>query len=132
MQLVDTNILAYLLIAGDRTPAAQALYARDADWRSETFIMIEFSNILCSYVRIRALTAQQSADLLTEAMTLMPSLRAVDHARALNTAAQFGLTAYDARFIALAQQMKTRLVTEDAKLRSAAPAGTLSLEAAIA
>jgi hypothetical protein len=44
--LVDTNILAYLLIEGDRTSAAQALNARDPDWRSEGLILVEFSNVL--------------------------------------------------------------------------------------
>ena len=31
MVVVDTHIIAYLLIAGDRTREAQALYGRDAD-----------------------------------------------------------------------------------------------------
>jgi predicted nucleic acid-binding protein len=42
------------------------------------------------------------------------------------------VTAYDARFLALAHRLGTRLVTEDAKLRSAAPALTLSLAEALA
>jgi predicted nucleic acid-binding protein len=65
--LVDTNILAYLLIEGDRTPLAQALYERDPDWRSEAFILVEFSNILATYVRTQAITDKQGLDLLTEA-----------------------------------------------------------------
>ena len=43
MVLVDTNVLVYLLIEGDRTEAAQALFARDADWRSESFVLVAFS-----------------------------------------------------------------------------------------
>jgi predicted nucleic acid-binding protein len=52
MVVVDTNILAYLLIAGDRTREAQALYGRDSDWKSEAFLLVEFSNILASYQRL--------------------------------------------------------------------------------
>ncbi len=48
MVVVDTNILAYLLIVGDRTGDAQALYRRDSDWKSEAFVLVEFSNILSS------------------------------------------------------------------------------------
>ena len=70
--------------------------------------------------------------LLTEAERLMPSLPHVAHAHALEVGAQFGLSAYDARFIALAKQMKTRLITEDTKLRGAVPAWTVSLADAIA
>ncbi len=55
MLLVDTNVLAYLLIEGDHTRAAQALYERDPEWRSEAFILVEFSNVLATYVRTRAL-----------------------------------------------------------------------------
>jgi predicted nucleic acid-binding protein len=55
MVVVDTNILAYLLIKGDRTADAQALFTRDAEWRSEGFVLIEFSNILATYQRSGAL-----------------------------------------------------------------------------
>lgn len=127
MVLVDTNILAYLLIDGDRTAAAQALYARDSDWRSESFIMVEFSNILATYVRTRAMTHAQGLDLLAEAQALMPALLNLQHSQGLDAAAEFAISAYDARFIAVAKQMRAKLVTEDAKLRAAVPAWTVSL-----
>jgi hypothetical protein len=38
MVLIDTNILAYLLIHGEQTDAAQRLRRGDPDWRSETKI----------------------------------------------------------------------------------------------
>ena len=130
MFLVDTNILAYLLIEGDRTPAAQALYARDPDWRSEAFIMVELSNILATYVRSQAMTHKQSLGLLAKAQALMPTLTDLQHAQGLETATEFRISAYDARFIAVAKQMRVKLVTEDAKLRTAVPAWTVSLEVA--
>lgn len=125
--LVDTNVLAYLLIEGDRTPAAQALYARDSDWHSEGFIMVELSNILATYVRTQAMTHKQGLALLASAHALMLSLTSLDHAQALETATEFAISAYDARFIALARQMRVKLVTEDVKLRAAVPAWTISL-----
>jgi predicted nucleic acid-binding protein len=125
--LVDTNILAYLLIQGDRTAAAQTLHARDSDWRSESFIMVEFSNILATYARTGAMTHAQGQGLLADAQALMPALTSLQHSKGLDAAAEFGISAYDARFIALARQMHAKLITEDAKLRAAVPAWTVSL-----
>jgi predicted nucleic acid-binding protein len=125
--LVDTNVLAYLMLEGDRTSAARALYERDADWRSEAFIMVEFSNVLSTYVRTKALTRDQGLKLLAGAEQLVPVLTTVPHVRGLEAAMQFGISAYDARFIALAMQMRVKLVTEDAKLRAAVPSWTASL-----
>jgi predicted nucleic acid-binding protein len=125
--LIDTNILAYLLIEGDRTAAAQELFARDPDWRSEGFILVELSNVIATQVRSKALSREQGARLLAEGYALMPELSNVPHSKAMEAAIQFGISAYDARFIALALQMKVRLVTEDARLRSAVPDWTVSL-----
>jgi predicted nucleic acid-binding protein len=125
--LVDTNILAYLMIEGDRTSAAQALHARDPDWRSETFILVEFTNVLTTYVRTKALTHKQGSELLAEAQAIFPTLTSVQHAQAFETATEFGISAYDGRFIAIAKQLRTKLVTEDVKLRAAVPAWTVSL-----
>ncbi len=131
MLLVDTNILVYLMIEGVRTPSAQQLYERDSDWRSEGFVMVEFSNVLATYVRTKALNREQAMKLLENALVLVPVLTNVTHAQALETATQFGISAYDARFIALAKQMRVKLVTEDTKLQAAVPSWTVSLAVAI-
>jgi predicted nucleic acid-binding protein len=130
--LVDTNILAYLMIEGDRTAAAQKLFERDSDWCSEAFAMVEFSNILTTYIRTKALTQAQGVRLLTEAQTLMPTLHNIANMQALETATEHGISAYDARFISLAKHLKQRLVTEDIKLRAAVPSWTISLAEASA
>jgi predicted nucleic acid-binding protein len=130
MQLVDTNVLAYLLIDGDQTAAAHSLFERDGDWVSEAFVIVEFSNILCTYVRAKALSSSQGAELLDRATKLMPALPAVEHGAAFESAVQYGLSAYDGRFIALAKQMKAKLVTGDRKLLAAVPQWTIPLEQA--
>jgi predicted nucleic acid-binding protein len=132
MVVVDTNILAYLFIEGDRTRDVQALFARDADWKSEAFVLIEFSNILATYLRANSLTRNQAHALLIEAEKRLTGLVSLPHGRALRIAEQFGLSAYDARFLGAAQSFKARLVTEDARLRQAAPALTMSLSEALA
>jgi predicted nucleic acid-binding protein len=130
--VVDTNVLAYLLIEGDRTTDAQALYAKDSDWQSEAFVLVEFINILTTYTRTSALTHEQGLKLLAEAETLLPPLPSVSHKEAYEVSVEFGISAYDARFITLAQQMKSKLITEDAKLRKAVPAWTVSLSESLA
>ena len=132
MVLVDTNVVAYLLLEGDRTPEAQALFVRDPEWRSEAFLLVEFSNVLSTYVRSRALTRPQAEQLLAEAERRMRGLVNLPHAQALRLAERFAVSAYDARFLGAAQNLGRKLVTEDARLRAAAPALTCSLAEALA
>jgi len=129
--VVDTNVLAYLLIEGDRSADAQALYARDADWRSEAFLLIEFSNIVATYQRGGALGRETAEELLGTAERVVAGLVNLPHARALKLAAEFGVSACDARFLGAAQNLGSRLVTEDARLRAAAPGLTQSLSQAL-
>lgn len=131
MVVIDTNILAYLLIEGDHTADAQALYTRDAEWRSEGFLLIEFSNILATYVRSGALSRSTAESTLVTAERIVTGVVNLPHGHALRLAAEFGVSAYDARFLGAAQRLGARLVTEDAKLRVAAPALTGSLAEAL-
>lgn len=127
MVVVDTNVLAYLLLEGDRTSQAQALYARDADWRSEAFLLVEFSNMLATYVRGGRLDSGAAKELLADAERTLAGTVNLPNSRALELATHYGVSAYDARFLAAAQGLGARLVTEDTKLRQAAPALTQSL-----
>ncbi len=132
MVVIDTNVLAYLLIDGDRTADAQALYARDPDWRSEGFLLIEFSNILATYLRAGSLERGAAESLLASAERILTGSLNLPHSSALGIAAEFGVSAYDARFLGAARGLRTKLVTEDAKLRRAAPRLTQSLSQALA
>ena len=131
MLLVDTNVLAYLLIEGDQTRNAQALFALDGQWCSEGFVLVEFSNMLATYTRTGALRAQQGIGLLGEARALLSTVHNVRHEVALDTAMEFNISAYDARFVATAIEMRTKLITEDARLRHAAPTWTMSISIAL-
>ena len=131
MVVVDTNIVAYLLIEGDRTESAQLLYKQDSHWRSEAFLLIEFSNILATYQRNSNMTAGQAMALLNEAEKRLLNPISVPHTKALQMAQLFSVSAYDARFLAAAEILKTRLITEDSKLRTSAPLLTQSLDEAI-
>ena len=131
MRVIDTNVVAYLLIDGDRSREARALLAQDPDWRSEAFVLVEFSNLLATYVRAGSLGRDRAVRLLYDAESRLRSLVTVPHARALDVAAEYAVSAYDARFLAAALELGARLVTEDSRLRAAAPALTQSLADAL-
>ena len=131
MVVVDTDVLAYLLFEGERTAEAQALYARDPDWRSESFLLVEFSNLLATYVRSGRLDGAAAPGLLASAARTLTGTVNLPHPRGLEIALEFGVSAYDARFLAVARSLDSKLVTEDAKLRQAAPALTQTLAEAL-
>ena len=133
MLLVDTNVVVYLLIHGDQTEAAQELRSRDPDWRSEAFLLVELTNVLVSSIATKKMTLTLAQDFLAKAVVLFDGkLARIAHASVLAIAARHRVSASDARFLALADQLGSRLVTEDARLRAAAPALTQSLAEALA
>lgn len=132
MVVVDTNIIAPLYVRSARTDTVEKLFARDAVWRTEPLALIELSNVLITYEQSRYITAKVARDCLHRAAAfLQPHLFRVSHQAALEAALHYRVTAYDARFLALAQRLDSRLVTEDAKLRAAAPRLTQSLAEAL-
>ena len=127
MIVVDTNVIAYLLIEGDRTADAQALRLADPDWRSEPFLLVEFSNLLATQVRAKALSAAQAKSLLESAAQQVAAWVEVPHAEALAVALDLRVSAYDARFVACARRLAAPLVTEDSRLRAATPGLSMSI-----
>jgi predicted nucleic acid-binding protein len=131
--LVDINVVAYLLIRGDQTEAAQELRPRDADWRSGAFLLVDFTNALASSIARRRMSMPLAQDFLAKAIALLDGkLIRIAHASVLSMAVCYHVTGHDACFLALAQQLGRRLITEDAKLRVAAPKLTQSLAEALA
>ena len=132
MVVVDTNILASLLIEGPFSTAARSLLAADPDWHSEPFIIVELSNVLATQVRAKRIGLDAALIVLSQGAAAMDTrLHAVDHAAALAFAQRHSVSAYDARYLAVAHGLGQRLVSEDAALRRRAPDMTCSLADAL-
>jgi predicted nucleic acid-binding protein len=133
MLVVDTNIIAPFYIHGAYTVRVLELHRSDSLWRTDPLALVEFSNILANYQRARYLTTNEARRCLAEAERfLRPHYLQVTHETSLTVAIRYRVTTYDARFLAAAMHLNTRLVTEDKKLRATAPNLTQSLADALA
>lgn len=130
MIVADTNLLAYLLIRGERTDQAERAFQRDPHWAAPLLWRSEFRNVLAFHMRRGLLSLEQSARLAEKAESLMRrrefEIRTMD---VLALASASGCSAYDCEFVALAQLLGVALVTRDAALLAAFPSSTISLQA---
>jgi len=128
--VVDTNILAYLYLPGDRTAAAEALLEQDPEWAAPTLWRSEFRNILAGYMRRKAVTFDQACSLQREAESLLAGAEfEVDSSAVLELVRDSDCSAYDCEFIALAIKLNTKLVTVDKKLLREFPTRAIALAA---
>ncbi len=129
MIVVDTNLLADAVLPGDRTEAALAVARRDPDWVAPVLWRFELRNVLATAMRVRkmrlgtALAAFSVAEELVTDAELEASTEGC-----LRLAARGRVSAYDAEFVWMAEQLDLPLVTADQKLLRAFPGRALSPE----
>ena len=131
MIVVDSNVLAYLYLPGERTADAEALLEQGPEWAAPVLWRSEFRNILAGYTRRKTLTFEQACSLQSEAEDLLSGLEfEVDSRAVLELVRDSDCSAYDCEFIALAIKLDTKLVTADKKVLRAFPNRTIELAAA--
>lgn len=131
MIVVDTNIVAYLLLQGEYTARAEALYEQDAEWAAPILWRSEFRNLLSGYMRTGRLSLVDAKRLQIEAESLLAgNEHEAESALVLDFAAATGCTAYDCEFVAVAQRLGVPLVTLDRALLKAFPRLTRRFTAA--
>ncbi|HSM57971.1 MAG TPA: type II toxin-antitoxin system VapC family toxin [Candidatus Sulfomarinibacteraceae bacterium] len=131
--MVDTNVVAYLLLPGERLRMAEAALTKDATWLVPRLWRSEFRNVLALYLRRGQLTLEEALAVAGEAELLVDGNEyEVSSATVLRLAALSGCSAYDCEFVALAQDFGIKLVTEDGELIRKFPETALSLDAFVA
>jgi len=127
--IADTNLVAYLLIDGERTEAARRVRQRDPDWRLPTLWRSEFLNVLATTVRAGVLDEDSARSAWRTSLSLFGGCEEEPDAEAVLTVAfRARISAYDAQFVVLAKRHGVRLVTGDHGLLRHCPDVALSLE----
>ena len=122
MIVVDTNVIAYLLLPSEWSAAAEALYQADPSWATPVLWRSELRNILTGYVRRGALSLESAVELQHAAQEMLCANELnIESRNVLQLAQQSGCSAYDCEFVALAQQTNSRLYTLDNKVLKAFP-----------
>lgn len=130
MIVVDSNVLAYLYLPGERTADAEALLEQEPEWAAPVLWRSEFRNILAGYTRRKTLTFEQACRLQNEAEDLLSGSEFdVDSRAVLELVRDSDCSAYDCEFVALAIKLDTKLVTADKKVLRAFPDRTIALAA---
>lgn len=122
MIVADTNLLAYLLITGPQTGAAEAVFDKDSIWAAPLLWRSEFRNLLVLQMRHRGLALQDANRLWHNARDVIGEREFdVNSEGVLSLAWDTGLTAYDAEYLFLARELDVLLVTADEAILKAAP-----------
>jgi predicted nucleic acid-binding protein len=128
--VVDTNVLAYLLLPYELSRQADALYQRDPDWAAPIFWRSELRNLLAGYLRRKTLTFDQVVKVQAEAEALLAgNEHEVDSRSVLELVRDSDCTAYDCEFVVLAMRLGVKLVTMDKKVLKAFPKHATALSA---
>ena len=72
MIVVDTNVIAYLLIPGVFTDQAKATLAKEPHWAAPLLWRSKFRNVLTFYLRKKEFTLNQALLRMQEAEFLLP------------------------------------------------------------
>ena len=128
MIVVDTNLVAYLLIPGEHTDSARGALARDPEWAAPLLLRSELRNVLALYLRQGHLDLDDAIAVQHAGEAMVAGREyAIDSSVVLGLVAGSGLSAYDCEFVALARALDRPLVTADKRLRKAFPETTVPL-----
>ena len=122
MIVADSNLIAYLLIPGDNSALADAIFLKDPEWAVPMICRSEFRNILTLYMRRQAMSLLQAKATMERAERLWRNREyAVPSDDVLELTAGHSVTAYDGEFIVLANHLNVPLITFDGPVRRAFP-----------
>lgn len=122
MIVVDSNVIAYCWLNGERTALVHRLRRLDPDWHAPVLWRSELRNILTGYRRDGSLDTSQVHRIMAAAEAgLAGREHHLPSEQVFRVTELSRLSAYDAEFVALAKTLGARLVTEDRAILAAFP-----------
>lgn len=130
MIVVDTNVIAYLLLSSDKSTVSEQALLIDPIWAAPRLWRSEMRNVLALYLRRGLLSLTDAQQVMTEATDLMRGQEyEVTSNQVLELVSASSCSAYDCEFVALARDLDAWLVTVDRQILAEFPDTAVSLQA---
>ena len=114
MIVVDSNIVTARSLTSSLTSKAKQVEEKDPVWIVPVLWRYEFQNILATAIKSKQIKPEQALDILEKVSKILIENECEPSAsRVIDLVAQYGITAYDGQFIAIALEMGIPCVTED-------------------
>jgi len=127
--VADTNLVSYLLIEGEQTDSVRRVWTKDSAWVLPPLWRSEFLNVLATAHRAGVVSQDQAMLAWQRARALLGASEAEPLGeQVLRIAIERSVSAYDAQFVAVAEQLGIRLVTADKRICDHCPHVALSIE----
>jgi len=122
MIVADANLIAYLILPGERTDEAEAVLQADAVWAVPALWASEMRRILGHYVRAKKLSVAQASAAMDRASSLIDGREGpVESRDVLMLSSKSGCSTYDCEYVSLAISLGVPLVTSDKEVLHAFP-----------
>ncbi len=117
MIVVDTNVVAHLLLSGADASPAQRLFEQDSQWAAPVLWRGEFRNVLAGYMRRGLQSLEEVLCIQREAERILSGGEyQITSGAVFDLVAASTCTAYDCEFVALALRLGVPLVTCDQQI----------------
>ena len=114
MIVVDTNIISYLYISGNRSQDSEDLLSADSNWVAPILWRSEFRNVLALYLRKNILDFDEVLLIIQQAEQLLSNDEYdISSTHVMQLVKNSKCSAYDCEFVALAQYLDVPLITAD-------------------
>ncbi|MDX2080239.1 MAG: type II toxin-antitoxin system VapC family toxin [Terrimicrobiaceae bacterium] len=133
MIVADSNLIAYLHLPGPMSGLADAVLLKDCQWWVPPLWKSEFRSILFAYMRKQGTSLEMAQAHWAEAIDHLATTQMEPNAsKVLALAADSSLSAYDAEFVVLAEELGIPLVTSDQQILREFPKLAVSPEKFVA
>jgi predicted nucleic acid-binding protein len=130
MIVVDTNIIAYLYLSGERSQQVEKLLTADSHWCAPALWRSEFRSVLGQYLRKKILGFDEVLYIMDQAEELLSENEyEVPSASIMHLLGTSQCSAYDCELVVLARHLGVPLVTADKQILREFPAIAQSVEA---
>jgi len=129
MIVVDSNIVTARNLTSTLTSKAEQVEEKDPVWIVPVLWRYEFQNLLATAIKAKQIKPEQALDIWEKVSKILVENECEPSAsKVIDLVAQYGITAYDGQFIAVALEMGIPCVTEDRELQEKFPGIAISMD----